>query len=100
MNFANVLRTPILSNICKWLLLQLMPSESSYSEKVISQWEYEELTSESNPAPIHGCYNNEQCVFHGRNKRMEEKNISIMENKDGRDDATRSANRAWCNFNN
>ena len=52
------------------------------------------LTSESKPEPIHECYDNEPGYSMKEIKKAKEKNISIIEKVDVRDDATRLANRA------
>ena len=76
-----------------------MSSESSNSETVVFQCEFDELTSESHAKLIHGCYNNEPAYF-TEETNVKGKNISIFEKRDSGDDTTQSANRAWCTCSN
>ena len=57
---------------------------SSQSSNLVNQFEFEELTSESNGESIH-----EPEWSMEEMKQIKEKNVSIPEKGDGRDDTTR-----------
>ena len=70
-----------------------MSNESSDSETVLSQLKFEYLTSESDAESIQGSFNNESDVLMKKKKKtIKEKNISIPEKIDARDDTIRLAN--------
>ena len=75
-----------------------MSSGSSDSES-ISECEFE-TTSESDKESIHGCYNNEPECSQEEINKMKEKNGSVFEKEDSKEDDTRLSNTIWCNCKN